>query len=267
MLAPWIISHFPTHNIYVEPFAGAASVLLRKSRSKTEIINDLDGRIVNLFSVLRDETLSKKLEKALYLTPYSRKEYELGLDDSAECPVERARRAIVRGCMSFGSSGLIDSNPGFRAKTYFCNEEKAWADLPYRIHAFTERLRGVVIESMPAERLLLKHDRKDTLFYLDPPYVHTTRTSYTSRHGYIFDMSAKEHRSLAKTLHNLKSMIIISGYDSKLYNKLFVDWPRFDYSAVAVTGSKRTECLWLSPRTYCALKDKKMPTLFENLKG
>ena len=54
ILAPWIIAHFPPHRVYTEAFGGGASVLLRKGRAKSEVYNDLDSEVVNLFRVLQD---------------------------------------------------------------------------------------------------------------------------------------------------------------------------------------------------------------------
>ena len=79
-LASWIISHFPVHECYVEPFGGAASVLLQKSRSPLEVYNDLDGRVVSFFSVLRERP--DELARLLSLTPYARAEYELSYEIS-----------------------------------------------------------------------------------------------------------------------------------------------------------------------------------------
>src|SRR3954466_7106373 len=81
-LAPWIISHFPPHRIYVEPFGGAASVLLRKTPAFSEIYNDLDGEAVNLFQVLRRPADAGRLIELLELTPFARAEFE---DSYAEC--------------------------------------------------------------------------------------------------------------------------------------------------------------------------------------
>ena len=76
-LAPWVIGHMPPHKVYVEPYGGAAGVLLRKPRSYSEVYNDLDGDIVTLFRVLRDPMRREALIEALTLTPYAREEFEL----------------------------------------------------------------------------------------------------------------------------------------------------------------------------------------------
>lgn len=110
MLAPWIISHFPEHRVYVEPFGGGASVLLRKPRSYAEIYNDLDSEIVNLFRMVRDR--GAELAKLLTLTPYAREEYGTLHDD--DDPMEKARRTVIRSFMGFSSTS-IHRNTGFRS--------------------------------------------------------------------------------------------------------------------------------------------------------
>jgi DNA adenine methylase len=94
MLAEWIISNFPPHRVYVEPFGGAASVLLQKRRTYSEVYNDLGGELVNLFTVVRDRGL--ELVKVLELTPFAREEYARSFELS-EDPLEQARRTVVHG--------------------------------------------------------------------------------------------------------------------------------------------------------------------------
>jgi len=107
-LAPWIISHFPRHRIYVEPFGGSGSVLLRKKRSEVEVYNDLDGEIVNLFRVARDN--GEELSRQIFLTPYSRDEFVKSFELSDD-PLEQARRTIVRSFQGFGS-GYVTATKG-----------------------------------------------------------------------------------------------------------------------------------------------------------
>src|SRR4051812_1578874 len=102
-IAPWIIEHFPPHLMYVEPFAGAASVLLRKPRVDFEVYNDLDTDVVNVFRVLRDPAAASQLAEQLSLTPWSRREFEVSYEISDD-PVERARRTLIRSFMGHGTT-------------------------------------------------------------------------------------------------------------------------------------------------------------------
>ena len=74
LLAPWIIGHFSEHRVYVEPFGGAGSVLMRKPRCYAEVWNDLDGEVVNLFRVLRSAR-AQELVDVIRLTPFARDEF------------------------------------------------------------------------------------------------------------------------------------------------------------------------------------------------
>ncbi len=94
-LASWIMQFFPEHTCYVEPFGGAAGVLLQKPRSYAEVYNDLDGDVVNFFRVLRCPVLSAALTEAVSLTPYARSEFDTAWIPTDD-PVERARRIAIR---------------------------------------------------------------------------------------------------------------------------------------------------------------------------
>jgi DNA adenine methylase len=246
MLADWIISHFPEHSIYVEPFGGAASVLMRKPRSYAEVYNDLDQDIVNLFRVLRDPKLSKELEHQLRLTPFSRIEFNTSYE-SANDEIERARRTVVRTFMGHGTSSSRKRRTGFRAKPFRDTQTGVddWFNYPGVLEAVTNRLRGVIIECIPALELIQKCDSPNTFFYLDPPYLPEVRKSYGS---YSCEMTGEDHRRLGEVLRSIKGMAIISGYPSKLYDEdLYRGWKRVERSALADGASRRTEVLWISP--------------------
>ncbi|MEE1860760.1 DNA adenine methylase, partial [Acinetobacter baumannii] len=115
-LAPWVLSHFPNHTCYTEAFGGAAGVLLQKPRAYAEVYNDLDGEIVNLFRVLRNEEHRNKLIEQLVFTPYSRDDFQ-GAWEPCDDPIEKARRLIVRAQMGFGSAGATKGITGFRIDT------------------------------------------------------------------------------------------------------------------------------------------------------
>ena len=246
-LAKWVISYFPQHEFYVEPFCGAASVLMRKPRTQGEIINDLDGDVVNVFRVLRDLEQAKELERLLRLTPFAYEEYKRAYD-STDDPVERARRMIFRSFASIGSDGVSRRNSGFRGlknNETSVTAAQEWARYPEAIQAFVDRLQYVLIEQRPALHLLKLYDRKETLFYVDPPYLMSTRSK--SSVLYANELSEHDHIELSNALHLLKGMVVLSGYSSRLYEELYSDWKKISKSSTAQNGKGRVECLWLSP--------------------
>lgn len=246
-LAPWIIEAFPAHRVYVEPFGGGGSVLLRKPRSYAEVYNDLDEEIVNVFRVLRDPSTAAQLTGALALTPFARVEFE-GAYEPTDDPIERARRTIIRAFMGFGSAGVSAKHrTGFHHNTTRSGTTPAgdWRRYPEQIAAFCDRLQGVVIDCRPALDLLRTHDGPETLFYVDPPYVHTTRTRASTGRAYAHEMTDADHVALAEALSRVRGHVVLSGYDSPLYRDLYAGWERRDKATRGDSAVARVETLWL----------------------
>lgn len=252
-LAPWVIAHFPAHRVYVEPFGGAASVLLRKARSYAEVYNDAWGVVVNVFRVLRDPATAAELERLLRLTPYAREEFDACGDEQIrqiDDPVERDRRTILRSFAGFGSASTnAQHSTGFRSNSNRSGTTPAhdWAHYPDIIPDFTRRLQGVVIENRPAAEVIREHDGPRTLHYVDPPYVQSTRNIKRGNAYYDQEMTDDDHRELAGELHHARGMVVLSGYRCDLYDELYADWARVDCDAYADGAQPRVESLWLSP--------------------
>lgn len=252
-LAPWIISNMPPHRIYVEPYCGAASVLMRKPRSRVEVLNDSYERIVNAFRVIREHP--GELEEALRHTPYSETEYRRAREISLD-PLEDARRVIILGQQSRGSSGVCDygRHSGWRRGVRPKGEHSAdeWGRVWLQVEAWADRLRNVFLECRDALDVIRRWDAPDALIYVDPPYVWSTRSKSSRGSAYgDREMSDEEHVELAGVLHECTGMVILSGYRSELYDELFHDWTHVERAACADAGVKRQESLWLSPTAMC----------------
>lgn len=259
-LAPWIIERFPPHRVYVEPFGGAASVLLRKPRSFAEIYNDRWGVVVNVFRVARDPFQAEQLERALRLTPFARDEFEENWPDESADPIERARRAILRSFAGFGSASTNGNYAtGFRANSNRSNTTPAhdWVNYPGHIKAFTDRLAGVVIENRPAAQIIQTHDGLDTLHYIDPPYPHETRNMRRGNAAYEVEMTTEDHEQLAAVLQSCAGMVVLSTYPSELYERLYAGWSREEVAALADGARDRTEVLYLNPA--CVAQQRQRP--------
>ena len=244
-LAPRLIELFPLHRVYTEAYGGGASVLMQKPRCYSEIYNDLDREVVNVFRVLQNRKQAARLEALLRVTPFARAEFELSYKHTRS-DVERARRTIIRSFMGWGSdsiSRLKATRAGFNTRIsstmstgFRWNSNRSgttaasdWRGYPNYISAFVDRLQGVTIENRDAKIIFDKMDRKDALHYVDPPYpIHTRRigNGTTLEHRYRYEMKDADHEELSSLLHALKGMVIISSYPGPLYERLL---PRLAY--------------------------------------
>jgi DNA adenine methylase len=271
-LAPWILAHFPRHRVYVEPFGGAASVLLRKPRSYAEVYNDLDDWVVNLFRVLRDDTLASRLIAQLRLTPFARDEFDAVRDIGGGAdPVERARRLVIRSFMGFGANAHNGRSTGFRANTSRSGTTPAedWANYPEALPTLIERLRGVIIEHRDAIAVMAAHDSAETLHYVDPPYMPVTRSpanKYDLKYRrYRHEMDEAGHARLLEVLQRLDGCVALSGYACPLYDDCLSDWHRVETAAHADGARPRTEVLWLNAACWQRLEAERGADLFLSL--
>lgn len=259
-LAGWLMRFFPPHGCYVEPYGGAAGVLIRKPRVYAEVYNDLDGDIVNFFRVVRDPVLRADLIEACRLTPYAREEFELAYEPTDD-PIERARRTAVRAGMGFGSASATSSYTGFRTDTRrkYGTAQHTWAAYPDSIEAVGERFAGVLIENRPAIDVMQAHDGPDTMHFVDPPYMRSTRKIGGGGYGrcYRHEMTDDDHAELLGAIAELDGMVVISGYDSGLYRERLQGWRRHETAARISSGrgtSMRTEVVWLNQACWHALE-------------
>ncbi|EOA4403840.1 DNA adenine methylase [Citrobacter amalonaticus] len=248
-LAPWIIEQMPDHVCYVEPFGGAAGVLLQKPRSYAEVYNDLDSEVVNLFRVLRDPELNQRLQEVCALTPYSHDEFRAAQEATAD-PVERARRMVVRACMGFGTASGIGGDSGFRhdSKRKYATPSHLWERYPETLAAVCQRLQGVIIENRDALAVMRSHDAETTLHYIDPPYMPETRSK--GHRYYRHEMTVEGHEQLLAVAGTLTGMVMISGYDCEVYNDMLTDWKKTEKASRISSGRGtgiKTECLWINP--------------------
>jgi DNA adenine methylase len=231
----------PEHKSYLEPFFGSGAVLFSKSQSKIETINDMDDEIVNLFKVIR--LWPEELKRVVELTPYSRSEYNQAFHVPTEDPIERARLLLIRSLQSHGfrvteKSGWKNDVQG-REKSYCVSH---WCEVPRIIDEVTKRLKEVQIENMDAVELITRFNYPNVFIYLDPPYVLSTRT----RKQYQHEMSDQDHIKLLETILQSNAKIMISGYQSELYDKYLKGWARLTFDATAEKGLKRTEVIWMN---------------------
>ena len=238
-ISDWIIYHFPEHKVYCEPLFGSGAVFFNKKPSYIETINDIDGNIVNLFRVIRENP--KELIKLIEATPFAREEFADCYEQSAD-PVEQARRTLVRYHQSFGTSN--SSKHSWRNVQTYGGPRTAtmWNYLPDTILECCERLKNAQIECINAIKLCERYNSPDTLIYCDPPYLQSLR----KKNMYHHEMTEQQHIELLEVLLASKSKVIISGYESELYDSMLGGWHKEKKPTTAQMGLPRTEKIWFN---------------------
>lgn len=250
---------FPEHKTYVEVFGGGGALMFAKQPSPVDVYNDLDSDLVNFFRVMRDPNLFPDFYNRAWLSPYSREEYgfcKTQLNEDPD-PVERARRFFVLARYSFG--GMIGS---FGLSVTATSKGIAQPASAYRnvlciLPLISERLATIEVECRDFRKILDIYDTPNTFFYLDPPYLPSTRKAGK----YKCELTDQDHMELVELLKSLKGKAMISGYPNELYDKM--GWNRKEWdiccraagrtraSGLQGVGNvkktqQRRECVWLN---------------------
>jgi DNA adenine methylase len=222
----WLLPLLPDCHHYCEPFAGSAAVLLNRNPSPVETYNDIDGGVANFFRMLRDR--KAELIEAIGLTPFSREEFFIAVSECTDpvSDLERARRFFVRARQA--RTGLAQTaslgrwaNCKNTSRAGMSGVVSRWLGSVEDLPAIALRLLRVQIENRPAIEVIKLYDDSETLFYCDPPYVHSTRGD---RKAYGFEMTDNGHSGLAEALREARGKVAVSGYRCDLMDSLYKDW-------------------------------------------
>lgn len=231
-LADNILPLFPDHQCYVEPFCGAAALFFLKPPSEVEVLNDINGDLVNLYRVVKHhlEELYKQFKWAL--TSRQNWEWLQSTPPQTLTDIQRAARFLYLQKLAFGGKvegrsfgTATTSRPKFNIFTL----EQDLADAHYR-------LANTTIEHLPWDKVIEKYDRPHTLFYCDPPYWQTE--------GYGVDFPWEHYERMAELARAIKGTMVISHLDHPDIREVFshLSVMEVDYAYTVAGGGQTTAC-------------------------
>ncbi|MCY4291102.1 MAG: DNA adenine methylase [Roseovarius sp.] len=246
----FLLPHIPNDAMhFCDVFGGSAAVLLNMEPYKVETYNDIDSELVNFFETLRNQ--GSKLIKAIGLTPFSREELvNACTPQSGLSKLKRARRFYVRARQT--RTGLAQTSSEGRwahcvltSRAGMSGAVSRWLGSVEGLSEIAQRLQRVQIENAPAIEVIQRYDTIDTVFYVDPPYVHSSRGD-SSAYGY--EMSDSDHEQLSAVLNLAEGRVVLSGYRSDLYDSLYKNWRREDAEERICHSVRqpRQESVWMN---------------------
>jgi len=247
-IAKRLASLVPEHHSYLEPYFGSGALLFNKPPSDIETVNDLDSDVVNLFRCIQKD--SERLSRLVMTTPFSREVYERQFAGEP-CQLyasdfQRAAGFLVKCWQGYGyrtngyKVGWRRDVQG-RERAYALRD---WYHLPEWIIGITDRLRMVQIENRPALGLIKQFDYSNVFMYIDPPYLLSNRSGRQYRH----EMEDADHEELLGTLRDLRAAVMVSGYESEMYNSYLSGWEKVTFPSCAEQGRPREEVVWMNYR-------------------
>ena len=249
-LAKWIISLMPEHTHYMEPYFGGGSVLLEKDpEGVSEVVNDINGKLMNFWRVLKYDTYFRYFCQCVEATPFSQAEWENACGTSEAGNIHDAARFFIRCRQSrAGQMKEFATLSRNRTRRGMNEQASAWLNAIDGLPAVHARLKRVVILNDDALNVIRKQDGDKTLFYCDPPYLHETRMATDV---YEHEMTDDQHVALLECLATIKGKFLLSGYRNGFYDEWTdaYSWHRRDFEiANNASGKKKkptmTECVW-----------------------
>lgn len=221
-MAREIIKRFPKHTHYVEPYFGGGAVLFAKPpewiECHSEVVNDIDGELINFWFVMSDEDLFPEFSRRANLTPFSKENWTSSVKFEKKTQIDRALAFFVRYRQSRQGLGKDFATLSRNRTRRGMNEQvSAWLSAVEGLPEAHERLKRVVILNDEATNVILQQDGPETFFYLDPPYLPGTRVA---KDAYAHEMSEADHIQLLNVLSAIKGKFLLSGYHNEIYDAM-----------------------------------------------
>jgi DNA adenine methylase len=268
-LAQQILGLMPPHLHYVEPYFGSGAVLFardpadrrlwwpgltsdgRKAEGVSEVVNDLDGHLINFYRVLKDPDLFEEFRRLVDLTQFSETEWNDSRELLAASAGGDVGRAVALFVLIRQSRQALRKDFATPVRTRLRDggqdHTSAWKSAVRGLQDAHERLQRVMVLCRPGLQVIQQEDTERTAMYLDPPYYPGARTAPRAYGRY--EMTVRDHEELLDTIKQCRSKILLSGYPNELYNRVLASWNGHPFdlpnnASGSRTKDRETEMVW-----------------------